>query len=119
MLFRSSRKEEVMDKLAYLAEFLGGTAVAEGDYPAWEYCADSKIRGKITEVYKKLFEKEPVFEAIHAGLECGMFCGKIEGLDAVSFGPDNFDIHTPMERLSIPSAGRIYQFLTELLRGIK
>ncbi len=114
-----SRKEEVMDKLAYLAEFLGGTAVAEGDYPAWEYCADSKIRGKITEVYKKLFEKEPVFEAIHAGLECGMFCGKIEGLDAVSFGPDNFDIHTPMERLSIPSAGRIYQFLTELLRGIK
>lgn len=70
-------------------------------------------------MYREMFGKEPVFEAIHAGLECGMFADKIKGLDAVSFGPDNFDIHTPKERLSISSAERVYRFLTELLRSMK
>ena len=114
-----SRKEELADKLTYLAEFLGGEIVIDGDYPAWEYQADSKVRGRAAAVYKELFGKEPVFEAIHAGLECGMFADKIQQMDAVSFGPDNFDIHTPKERLSISSAERVYRFLTELLRSMK
>ncbi len=114
-----SRKEELADKLTYLAEFLGGEIVIDGDYPAWEYQADSKVRVRAADVYKELFGKEPVFEAIHAGLECGMFADKIQQMDAVSFGPDNFDIHTPKERLSISSAERVYRFLTELLRSMK
>ncbi len=114
-----SRKEELADKLTYLTEFLGGEIAIDGDYPAWEYQAESKVRDQITEIYKEMFGKAPVFEAIHAGLECGMFADKIEGMDAVSFGPDNLDIHTPKERLSISSAERVYRFLTELLRGMK
>ncbi len=114
-----SRKAELADRLALLAEYLGGTIRIEGDYPAWEYCADSKLRAKVAGVYSDMFGKEPVFEAIHAGLECGIFCDKIKGLDAVSFGPDNFDIHTPKERLSISSTERVYRFLTELLRSMR
>lgn len=114
-----SRKEELADRLTYLAEFLGGEIVLAGDYPAWEYCPDSKVRDQVASIYKEMFGKEPVFEAIHAGLECGMFAGKIDQMDAVSFGPDNFDIHTPKERLSISSTGRVYSFLTELLRSMK
>lgn len=114
-----SRKEELTDRLTYLTEFLGGEINIEGDYPAWEYCADSKVRGKVTEVYTKIFGKEPVFEAIHAGLECGMFADKIKGLDAVSFGPDIYDIHTPKEHLSISSTERVYQFIVEFLRSMK
>lgn len=114
-----SRKAELADRLTYLTEFLGGEIEINGDYPAWEYQADSRIRDQVAAVYRELFGKEPVFEAIHAGLECGMFAGKIEQMDAVSFGPDNFDIHTPKERLSISSAERVYRFLTELLRSMK
>ena len=114
-----SRKQALTDRLTYLTEFLGGTITIEGDYPAWEYHADSVVRQKAAEVYHRLFGKDPVFEAIHAGLECGLFCDKIEGLDAISFGPDNLDIHTPKERLNIPSAGRTYRFLTELLGSMK
>lgn len=114
-----SRKEELKDRLTYLTEFLGGTIHFEGDYPAWEYRTDSRLRERIFEVYTKMFSKEPVFEAIHAGLECGILADKIKDLDAVSFGPDNFDIHTPKERLSISSAERIYQFLVEFLRSMK
>lgn len=114
-----SRKVDLANRLVYLAEFLGADISLEGDYPAWEYRADSKIRQQISDVYTKMFEKEPIFEAIHAGLECGMLSDKIPGLDAVSFGPDNFDIHTPKERLSISSAERVYRFLTELLASMK
>ena len=114
-----SRKEELFDRLSYLTEFLGGEIDMEGDYPAWEYRTESKIRDQVQKVYREMFGAEPVFEAIHAGLECGILSDKIAGLDAVSFGPDNFDIHTPRERLSISSAGRVYRFIVELLRSMK
>ena len=58
-------------------------------------------------------------EAIHAGLECGLFCGKLPGLDCVSAGPDILEIHTPRERLSVPSVRRVWVFLLEVLRRLQ
>ena len=54
-----------------------------------------------------------MFEAIHAGLECGILSGKIADLDCVSFGPNNFDIHTPKERLSISSTEKVWKLIVE------
>ena len=62
---------------------------------------------------------EPKVEAIHAGLECGLLSGKLPGLDAVSFGPDLKDIHTPRERMSISSVARTWQYLTGVLKALK
>lgn len=115
----SSRKEELADKIRSLCEFLGGEFEIQGDYPAWEYKHTSAIREKVKEVYQKTTGEEPVFEAIHAGLECGILSGKIPNLDAVSFGPDNFDIHTPQERMRISSVQKIYEFLIALLKSMK
>lgn len=112
----STRKEELREKLEYLAEFLGGEIQVSGDYPAWEYRADSEIRNRISAVYADLFGETPVFEAIHAGLECGILSDKIADLDCVSFGPNNYDIHTPKERLSISSTERVWKLLVEFLR---
>ncbi len=112
----SSRKEELRDRLEYLAEFLGGEIAVNGDYPAWEYRADSEIRTTISGIYRELFDEEPVFEAIHAGLECGILSGKIADLDCVSFGPNNYDIHTPKERLSISSVEKVWKLLVEFLK---
>ena len=50
--------------------------------------------------------RKPVVEAIHAGLECGIFSDRLPGLDAVSFGPQMHDIHTSSERLDIASTAR-------------
>lgn len=113
----STRKEELREQLTCLAEFLGGETEVSGDYPAWEYRADSPMRAAISKVYEELFGEKPVFEAIHAGLECGILSGKMEGLDCVSFGPDNFDIHTPMERLSISSTEKVWRLLVEFLKS--
>lgn len=115
----TSRKYELTDRLAFLTEFLGGEILVNGDYPAWEYKQKSQIRELMAETYRDLFQKEPKFEAIHAGLECGILSGKIADLDCISFGPDLIDIHTPKERMSISSVARLWMLLKEFLKRSK
>ncbi len=115
----TSRKYEVAGRLNLLAGFLGGEVLTTGDYPAWEYKADSPMRELLVRIYRELFQEEPKIQAIHAGLECGIFSGKIEGLDCISFGPNNYDIHTPQEHLSISSTEKVWKLILEFLKRSK
>lgn len=115
----TSRKYEVTDRLSLITEFLGGEVTISGDYPAWEYKADSPMRELMADTYRELFHEEPKIQAIHAGLECGILSGKISGLDCISFGPNNYDIHTPQERLSISSTEKIWKLIVEFLKRSK
>ena len=114
-----SAKEALTEKLIYLTEFLGGTCVPEGDYPAWEYKKESMLREIMVETYEDLFGEKPEVKAIHAGLECGLFYEKIPGLDCVSFGPNMQDIHTTEEKLSISSTARMWEYLLKVLENIR
>lgn len=114
-----SRKDDLCARVTMLVEMLKGEAEVEGNYPAWEYRKDSTLRPQVEKVYEDLFHKKPVFSTIHAGLECGLLSEKIKDLDSVSFGPDNFDIHTPKEHLSISSTGRMWDFLVAFLQQAK
>lgn len=109
-------KEFLVDKLRLLTEELGGSLSIEGAYPAWEYRKDSPLRDTMVRVYREMYGKEPVIQAIHAGLECGLFSGKIKDLDAVSVGPDMVSIHTTEEKLSISSTKRVWEYLIEVIR---
>ena len=114
-----SAKLYVSEKIQYLTEFLGGEYTVEGDYPAWEYKKDSKLRDIMVESYKELFGEEPYVKAIHAGLECGLFYDKIPGLDCVSYGPTMKDIHTTEEKLSISSTERMWEYLVKVPENIR
>ena len=114
-----SAKDALTDKLEYLTEFLGGEYEIQGAYPAWEYREDSPLRDKMVAAYKALYKEEPKVVAIHAGLECGLFYEKMEGLDCVSIGPNMKDIHTSEETLSISSTARVYEYLLEVLKRLK
>lgn len=113
-----SAKLHVSNKIQYLTEFLGGEYTIEGDYPAWEYKKDSRLRDLMVDSYRELFGEEPLVKAIHAGLECGLFYDKIPGLDCVSYGPTMQDIHTTEEKLSISSTARMWDFLVKVLENI-
>ena len=115
----ASRKQMLLRKIQLLAEGLEGTLCVSGEYPAWEYRRESHLRDVMCEVYKAQYGQDMKVEAIHAGLECGLFCGKIPGLDAVSFGPNLYDIHTTSERMSVCSVQRVYAYLCEVLRALK
>lgn len=110
-----SRKEALSSQLRYITEFLGGEYRTRGDYPAWEYRTDSKLRNVMIEIYREKYGKEPLVQAIHAGLECGILLEKCPRLDAISLGPDMKEIHTTRERLSISSTARVWEYLIEVI----
>lgn len=107
------------DKICYLTEFLGGEYTVQGAYPAWEYRKDSPLRDQMVEVYEEMYGEKPNVVAIHAGLECGLFYKKIEGLDCVSLGPNMKDIHTSEEVLDIASTERVWKYLVKVLESLK
>lgn len=112
----ASQKEMLTERLTVLTRQLGGSVEVFGDYPAWEYRAESLLRELMCEVYREQYGAEPKIEAIHAGLECGLLCEKLPGLDCVSIGPEMLEIHTPRERMSVASVGRVWRFVREVLR---
>ena len=115
----ATEKAMLCRRIERLAELLGGSVTYTGDYPGWEYLRDSKLRELVADVYREQTGREPVIEAIHAGLECGVFAGKLPGLDCVSIGPDMQEIHTPRERLNVASTQRTWALVCEVLRRAK
>ena len=114
----NSEKVELLEQLKKLAEMFEGSYSEMGAYPAWEYKKESHLRDVMVETYRNLFGKEPKVEAIHAGLECGLFSEKIPNLDCISIGPQMYDVHTSRERLSIASTERTWTFLLEVLKNL-
>jgi len=111
-------KRELLAKLSQLAQFYDGTFEQQGDYPAWEYRADSPLRDTMRRVYREMFGSDAQIVAIHAGLECGLLSKKLPGLDCVSIGPEMHDIHTSRERLGIASVKRTWDFILEILKQL-
>lgn len=98
---------------------LAGAEVKMSDgYPAWKMNPDSKLTKVAVESYKKLFGKEPIVKGIHAGLECGLFSERYPNLDMVSFGPTLRDVHTPDERLYIPTVQMVWDHLLDILKNV-
>ncbi len=114
----NEEKRELLQKLESLAKLYDGVYSQTGDYPAWEYKKDSRLRDVMVKAYGDMFCKAPQVVAIHAGLECGLLSEKLPGLDCVSIGPDMKDIHTSRERLNIASTERTWKFLLEVLKKL-
>lgn len=115
----ASRKQEMLDKITSLTELLSGYVTLTGDYPAWEYRQDSPLRDLMKDIFTEQYGREPVIQALHAGVECGLFAGKIPDLDCVSFGPDMKNIHTTNESMDVESVKRTWEYTLEILKRLK
>ncbi|MCT4508077.1 MAG: aminoacyl-histidine dipeptidase [Tepidibacter sp.] len=114
-----SLKNNIVDEMKCVAKLLDCELLADSDYPEWSYKADSKLRDICQNVHKNRYNKEAKVIAIHAGLECGLLLEKMPHVDAISLGPDMFDVHTPEEHLDIDSTERTYEYLLDILKNIK
>ena len=121
----SSQRSNVMSNLDNMCativatfQLAGAEAKSSDGYPAWKMKAESHLRDTVVETYKELFGKEPVVRGIHAGLECGLFSERYPSLDMVSFGPTLRDVHTPDERLLIPTVQMVWDHLLLVLKRI-
>ena len=111
----ASEKETLIGRIAALTELLGGSTEISGDYPGWTYRKESAFRDLCVEVFEKMYGRKPKIQAIHAGVECGILLEKRPDLDCISLGPDMKDIHTTEEKLSISSAGRVFEYVCAVL----
>ena len=112
----ATQKQMLIQRLGSLMERLGGSVSTHGEYPGWEYMPQSSLRDLMVQVFTDQYGYAPKVEAIHAGLECGLFSAKLPGLDCVSFGPDLREIHTFRESMSVASVQRVYAMVVETLK---
>ena len=121
----SSQRSNVMSNLDNMCNTVGaafelaGAHVQTSDgYPAWKMNPDSQLTRIVVESYRRLFGKDPVVRGIHAGLECGLFSERYPQLDMISFGPTLRHVHTPEERLHIPTVQMVWDHLIDVLKNI-
>ncbi|MCX7696257.1 MAG: aminoacyl-histidine dipeptidase [Bacteroidales bacterium] len=87
-------------------------------YPGWNPNPNSPLLKKAVEIYEELYQQKANVRAIHAGLECGLFSEKIPGMDMISIGPTMRGVHSPEEKLLIPTVERVYKWVQEILKRI-
>ena len=121
----SSQRSNVMSNLDNMCatiqavfELAGAEAKSSDGYPAWKMRAHSELQRIVIDSYKKLFHKDPIVRGIHAGLECGLFSERYPNLDMISFGPTLRYVHTPDERLHIPTVQMVWDHLLDVLKNI-
>ncbi|MCL2618825.1 MAG: aminoacyl-histidine dipeptidase [Defluviitaleaceae bacterium] len=115
----SSRKDFISRRLRLLCDLVGAQIVFSGGYPEWEYLPDSALRDTAVRVYARMYGKEPVVKGVHGGLEPGILGSKIPGLDSISIGPDTYGLHSPDEKLNLPSLSRTWAYVKNILAELK
>ena len=113
-----SRLDELAGRIEALAALAGADSESGNAYPAWEPNMDSQLLQRCKETYKKLYGKEPVVEIIHAGVECAILGVKYSGMDMISLGPTIQNPHSPEEMVNIPSIGKVWDYLVEILKSL-
>lgn len=110
-----SRRDEIADRVKALFMMIGATVTFDDTYVGWAPNPNSKVLKVAEESFETLFGEKPRVEALHAGLECGLFLEKMPELDMISFGPTLKDIHSPSERANIPAVQQCWKLIKEIL----
>lgn len=113
-----SQRQAMSAMIRATFELIGATCVTSDGYPGWKPNPDSHLLKVAVAEYKKMFGKDPVVLAIHAGLECGLFSEKYPGLDMISVGPTLRGVHSPDERLFVPTVQMVYDHIVAILKAI-
>jgi dipeptidase D len=113
-----SRKEDIVNTVSAVFELAGAKVTHSEGYPGWQPNTDSRILKLAEKEYKNLYNKSAKVKAIHAGLECGLFLEKYPQLDMISIGPDMTDVHSPDEKMNIPSVGKFWNYLVRILENV-
>lgn len=113
-----SRRDETADRIKALFRMIGAEVTFDDAYVGWAPNPESKVLKVAVDSFRDLFGEEPRVEALHAGLECGLFLEKMPDLDMISFGPTLKDIHSPNEKANIPSVQKYWELVKEMLRRL-
>ena len=114
-----SRKMELVNQIETVFHLAGANEmIQEGSYQGWEPRMDSPLLKVACDCWESLYGVKPVVEAIHAGLECGLFLQAAPHMDMISYGPTLQDVHSPAERCHIPAVQKGWDFTKAIIAAI-
>jgi dipeptidase D len=114
----ASLKRDIADMVSSVFQ-LARAKVKHGEgYPGWTPNMKSEMLYVMKNSYIELFGKDPKVMVIHAGLECGLIGEKYPGMDMISFGPTMRGVHSPDEKLNIPSVEKSWKLILQVLKSV-
>ena len=114
-----SAKLAAAQKIEATFRLIGARVSHSDGYPGWTPNPDSRVLQVGVDVYKKMYGREPIVRAIHAGLECGLIGEKYPQMDMISYGPTLRGVHSPDERIEIKTVEMFWNQTLEILKRLK
>lgn len=116
----NERMEEFARNLPVFARVAGFQLHLGAPFSAWKENPESHLLPLIRRIDEQVLGTAPKVEAIHGGLETGLFYAVAPHLDIVSVGPDTHNIHSANESVDLDSCARLAAIiagtLTELTK---
>ena len=113
-----SALQDLRDRIHAISSLAGAKVSEEEPYPGWKPTLDSDLLKLSKKIFKDMYNEEPVVEAIHAGLECGIIGEKFPGMDMISIGPTLKYPHSPEEQVHISTVDKFYNYVIEIIKKI-
>ncbi len=110
---------EAREKIKILGESLGAEVSLTETYPGWKPDLDSPFLKMVKENYEEVLGKEVKLEALHAGLECGMFLKLNPKLSVSSIGPTIKNVHTTEEYVEVESVAIIWEVVKKIIGSME
>ena len=110
-----TRLDAICQRIRAIGRLAGASVRTDGGYPPWPMDPDSALLKRCKVLYQDLFDAAPIVETIHAGLECGVIGDRYPKMDMISIGPTVENLHSPSERLYLPSVDKVWRLLVALM----
>lgn len=115
---KMSYRDQMEQELCILAGIYDIKIDVYNKFPSWEFNPDSELRVILGRIFKEQKGIEMELHATHGGLECGVFCDLIPGLDVVTLGAECDGAHTPKEQMNLASFDQTFDVLTAFLKEL-
>ncbi len=112
-----SRMEELTSRISAVGLLAGAEVFNARAYRGWQPDMKSPLLQRSIETYRSLYGTAPTIGLIHGGLECSAIGAIYPGMDMISTGATIENPHSPIERLYIPSIGRLWHYLVAFLQS--
>ena len=107
--------EEVRAKLKEIGLNYGAKVIQDEAYPGWEPNPGAPFLKLVKSIYEEVMDKTIELEAIHGGLECGLFVSLDPELQVTSIGVNIHNAHSPDEYVEIESVGLIWDVVVKII----